>query len=170
MRPIITGIVLFLAWMVLSTWYYSTHIFPVLNPAEETTLTETVPQTPEQPPEAQSLPDTPEGITLYFEFDKTEILNSAAVRDWLPAGKEYFEANSDACLQLTGHACNIGTEAYNMDLGERRARSVERYFAGSGFSPDCLLVTSKGESEPAVPNTSEENRKKNRRVELKVTH
>jgi outer membrane protein OmpA-like peptidoglycan-associated protein len=168
MRPIITGIILFLAWMVLSTWYYATHIFPVLNPAEETTLTETVPGTMEQPPEAPAVPEAPGGITLYFAFDKTEILNPAAVRDWLPKGREYLGAVTGACVQLDGHTCDIGTEAYNLDLGKRRAESVQKFLRNNGLSSECVRLSGKGESAPAVPNTSEENRKKNRRVELYI--
>jgi uncharacterized MAPEG superfamily protein len=119
MRPLFTGIILFLAWLVLSTWYYSTKIFPVLNPAEETTITETVPGTMEQPPEAAVVPEAPGGITLYFDFDKTAILNPGALRTWIPGGKEYLGAVAGACVQLDGHTCDIGTEAYNTDLGRR---------------------------------------------------
>ncbi|MEX0982809.1 MAG: OmpA family protein [Bacteroidales bacterium] len=168
MRPIITGIILFLAWMVLSTWYYSTHIFPVLNPGEETTLTESTPGTMGQPAEVPAVPDAPGGITLYFDFDKTVILNAGTVRDWLPKGKEYLGSVADACVQLDGHTCNIGTERYNMDLGRRRAESVQKFLLENGFSSECIELSSKGETQPAIANTSEENRKKNRRVEMYI--
>ena len=168
MRPLITGIILFLAWLILSTWYYATHIYPVLNPAEETTLTETGPGTMEQTPEAPAVPEAPGSITLYFDFDKTEILNTGTLRDWLPKGLEYLDAVADACVQLDGHTCNIGTEAYNMGLGKRRAESVQKYLRSNDFSSECIKLSGKGETQPAVANTSEENRKKNRRVELYI--
>ena len=168
MRPLFTGIILFLAWLILSTWYYSTHIFPVLNPAEETTLTETVPGTMEQPPEAAVVPEAPGGITLYFDFDKTVILNPGALRTWIPEGKEYLGAVAGACVQLDGHTCDIGTEAYNMNLGRRRTEAVQQFLLGNGFSSECIRLSSKGENTPAVSNTGEENRKKNRRVELYI--
>jgi outer membrane protein OmpA-like peptidoglycan-associated protein len=168
MRPLIIGIILFLAWLILSTWYYATHIYPVLNPADETTITETVPGTIEQPAEAPAPPDAPDGITLYFGFDKTEILNPGTLRDWLPRGREYLDAVADACVQIDGHTCNIGTEAYNMDLGRRRAESVQKFLLENGFSSECVRLSSKGEAQPAVANTSEENRKKNRRAELYI--
>ncbi len=167
-RPIIIGIFMFLAWLILSSWYYAIHVFPVFNPAEETTLTETVPGTIEQPAEAPAVPDVPEGITLYFGFDKTEILNPGTLRDWLPEGLEYIDAVTDACVQIDGHTCNIGTEAYNMDLGRRRAESVQQFLLDNGFSSECIQLSSKGETQPAVANTSEENRKKNRRAELYI--
>ncbi len=171
MRPIIIGIAFFLAWLILSTWYYSTRIFPALNPAEETTLAENTPGTMEQPAEVQTTPDTPEapgGITLYFNFDKTKILNTRTARDWLPKGKEYLGSVADACVQLDGHTCNIGSERYNMDLGRRRAESVQKFLNDNGFSSECIQLSSKGETQPAVANNSEENRKKNRRVEMYI--
>jgi outer membrane protein OmpA-like peptidoglycan-associated protein len=169
MRPIIIGILLFLAWLILSTWYYTNHIYPVFNPAEDTDITEEVETSVGPAPETQEAPaalEAPEAITLYFEFDKTEILNPIEFQDFIPAGKAFLKANPDVCITITGHTCDIGTQAYNMGLGKRRAESARTYLKTNGLSPDCLEVVSKGESEPAVANTSEENRQRNRRVTI----
>jgi len=167
MRPLITGIIIFLAWLVISSWYYSRYTWPTLQAEEETTETGVAADTAVAPPDAVPvIPDPPGDITLYFDFDKTVILNPADLDAFIPAGREYLSADTTACLQLTGHACNIGTEAYNLDLGKRRARSVNDYLLKNGFTTECVKAVSKGESQPAVPNTSEANRKKNRRVEI----
>lgn len=171
MRPIIIGILLFLAWLILSTWYYTNHIYPVFNAAEETDITEEVETSVQPAPETQeesTAPELPETITLYFEFDKTEILNPVEFQDFIPAGKAYLEAHPAACITVTGHTCDIGTQAYNMDLGKRRAESARNYLVNNGLAPDCLEVESKGESDPAIANTTEENRQRNRRVIIEM--
>ncbi len=168
MRPLITGIIIFLVWLIIASWYYSANTWPALQSAEEAAVTETVPDTTAMPLAPPALPDVPDDITLYFNFDKTVILNPADLDAFIPAVKEYLSADTTACLQLTGHACDIGTEAYNLDLGKRRALSVNDYLLKNGFSSECVKAVSKGESQPAVPNTSEANRKKNRRVKITI--
>lgn len=166
MRPLFTGIILFLIWLIIASWYYSTRINPVLNPAEETVISEVAPATSETPPETPATPVAPDAVTLYFDFDKTAILNTEPLTNFIPQSLKYLKANSGACLLVTGHTCDIGAEAYNLKLGTRRAEAVRTYLLSNGFSSECIKTESKGETSPALPNTSEENRKKNRRVEL----
>lgn len=169
MRPIIIGILLFLAWLILSTWYYTNHIYPVFNPAEETDITEEVETSIQPSPEAQAATlGVPEAITLYFDFDKSDILNPIEFQDFIPAGKAYLEEYPGACIIVTGHTCDIGSQAYNMDLGKRRAESARAYLVANGLTSDCMNVVSKGESEPAVANTSPENRQRNRRATIHI--
>jgi OOP family OmpA-OmpF porin len=74
--------------------------------------------------------------------------------------------NPDVVLELQGNTCNIGSEAYNQKLGERRAKSVFAYITGKGIKADRLKTVSFGESKPAVPNTTKDGRIKNRRVDM----
>ncbi len=170
MRPLIIGILAFLAWMVLSTWYYTSNIFPDFHPAEETTSAEVIPDTLAEPPETPPLPVVPDDLSLYFDFDKTLVLNTADLNNWLPACLEYLGADAGSCLELVGHTCDIGTVSYNMDLGMSRAEAVQSYLLKNGFSTSCIKVSSKGEAEPKAANTSTENRKLNRRVEVHINH
>jgi outer membrane protein OmpA-like peptidoglycan-associated protein len=73
---------------------------------------------------------------------------------------------TDISIVCEGHTCDIGTDAYNMRLGKRRAEEVRKYLINKGFSPEKVTAISKGQYSPIVPNTSEANRKKNRRVVL----
>ncbi len=77
-----------------------------------------------------------------------------------------MEDNKDKSLLLTGHACNLGEDAFNMRLGLKRAQSVKEYFEGIGVTAK-IATDSKGETAPAFPN-DDANRYKNRRVNVKI--
>lgn len=67
-----------------------------------------------------------------------------------------------------GHTCDTGTEAVNRRVGFGRAEAAKNYLVGKGIAADRIGLESKGDSEPLVPNTNEENRRRNRRVEIAV--
>ncbi|NDY96630.1 OmpA family protein [Wenzhouxiangella limi] len=69
-------------------------------------------------------------------------------------------------IQVVGHTCDLGPAAYNQRLSERRAQSVVDYLRSAGIEADEITWEGRGESEPRYPNDSEENRSRNRRVEI----
>jgi OOP family OmpA-OmpF porin len=104
--------------------------------------------------------------TIYFDLDKADLR---------PEGKTELDklvttliASKEFNIVVGGHACNLGTDKHNMELSERRAQSVVKYLLSKGVNNAFIGSHNYGESKPAVPNTSEENRKKNRRVEWEV--
>jgi outer membrane protein OmpA-like peptidoglycan-associated protein len=73
-------------------------------------------------------------------------------------------------LIVRGHACDLGDQTYNVQLSEERAEVVVNYLTDNGLEASRIeTVTALGESQPAVPNTSEENRELNRRVVVSMT-
>jgi outer membrane protein OmpA-like peptidoglycan-associated protein len=76
--------------------------------------------------------------------------------------------NPDAELMITGHTCDRGSRNYNERLSEQRARSVAEYLREQGVSSSRLQTQGMGETDPLVNNSSESNRRINRRVEFKV--
>jgi outer membrane protein OmpA-like peptidoglycan-associated protein len=170
MRKLLIGILLFLIWMALSTYYYANNIFPRTQPVQETVQVDdlTDQAVTESSTETLSLPDLPAGIILYFDFDKTAILSSASLQSFLANSLSYMKADTGACLLLTGHTCSIGTEADNIDLSLRRSNSVKQFFLEHGYSSQCIQLSSKGETDPADDNSTEEGRKKNRRVTIRI--
>ena len=168
MRPLLLGIVLFLIWASLATWFYTSKIFPLSEQPEETIVAPQDTLLKESPPEPQMMPEKPEGITLYFEYNKSEILPSVTIKPFLEETMEYLAADTSTCLVITGHTCSIGTESYNMKLGMERANAARNYFREHGLSSACIEVSSKGEAEPVANNSNEAGRKKNRRVELSI--
>ncbi len=71
-------------------------------------------------------------------------------------------------INLIGHTDSIGTEAYNQDLSERRARAVYNYLVSRGIDSSIVDVMGKGESQPVATNETDEGRALNRRVEIEV--
>ena len=65
---------------------------------------------------------------------------------------------------LQGHTDERGTREYNLGLGERRAKAVERFLSVQGVSPSQLEVVSYGEERPAVSGYNEDAYAQNRRV------
>jgi len=70
-------------------------------------------------------------------------------------------------LTVVGHTDDVADEAYNLDLSQRRAASVEqRLRSVVDLTAFDVAVEGRGEGEPAVDGTSDEARSLNRRVEI----
>jgi outer membrane protein OmpA-like peptidoglycan-associated protein len=81
---------------------------------------------------------------------------------------QFMKEHPEATATIEGHASNEGTDEYNVALGQRRADAVRDYMVQQGIAPEKITTVSKGESEPAVPNDTEPNRKLNRRAVFKI--
>jgi OOP family OmpA-OmpF porin len=83
---------------------------------------------------------------IQFAFDKSEITDSA--KGVLDEKVEVFRSNPEMTIAITGHAGMIGTDAYNMALGERRAEASKAYLVSRGIDAKRITIESKGESQP----------------------
>ena len=101
---------------------------------------------------------------ILFEFDKWVI--KADVVPELDKWANYFQNNPDVTAEIYGHADSTGPSTYNQDLSVKRAQAVVNYLAEKGINPNRFKAMGFGESKPAVSNTTNEGRQKNRRVEL----
>lgn len=77
-----------------------------------------------------------------------------------------LKENPDWRFSVEGHTDNIGGEAFNQTLSEKRAASVVKYLTDAGIGGDRLSSKGFGLSRPLAPNDSETERAQNRRVEL----
>jgi outer membrane protein OmpA-like peptidoglycan-associated protein len=75
-----------------------------------------------------------------------------------------LKANPTLVVNIEGHTCNLGTAAYNLALGTRRANAVKEYLVSAGIAAERLHAISYGEKQPKFDNSKEETRKLNRRV------
>lgn len=81
---------------------------------------------------------------------------------------EMVKDNENVHLELYGHTCDLGPQRINQRIGLKRAQEVSDYLQNKGVPNQRLHVQSKGETVPLLPNTTSQNRSKNRRVEIKV--
>ena len=72
-------------------------------------------------------------------------------------------------FHIYGHTCNLGTQEVNEHVGLARAAKAKAYMISKGIAESRILsISSKRDNEPIAPNNSEENRKKNRRVQVVI--
>jgi len=71
-------------------------------------------------------------------------------------------------LTVVGHTDNVGSDAYNQRLSERRALSVAQYLESRRVNGMRLATAGKGEGQPVASNNNESGRQANRRVEIYV--
>ncbi|ACO79810.1 peptidoglycan-associated outer membrane lipoprotein [Azotobacter vinelandii CA] len=102
--------------------------------------------------------------TFYFEYDSSD-LKPEAMRA-LDVHARDLKGNG-ARVVLEGHTDERGTREYNMALGERRAKAVQRYLVLQGVSPAQLELVSYGEERPVAGGADEQSWAQNRRVELR---
>ncbi len=102
---------------------------------------------------------------IYFDFDKAVVKPES--EPTLREIARLLRENSDLELHVVGHTDSLGRLDYNMDLSHRRAAAVvEALTSEYGVSAGRLRPAGVGPLAPAAPNTSEEGRALNRRVEL----
>lgn len=101
-----------------------------------------------------------------FDFDKAVIRPDARVI--FDAAAEVLRKNGDVQVEVAGHTCSIGSEAYNEDLSRRRAQAVVNYLISRGIAADRLEPVGYGERAPVADNVTREGRVQNRRVELNI--
>lgn len=103
-------------------------------------------------------------LSLPVEFN----LGSAAITDETKDNAKQIGTmlarHPELKIAITGHTCDLGTEEANYKLGLKRANALVLAFEQAGKERSKMSPMSRGELQPAVPNTTNENRKKNRRV------
>jgi outer membrane protein OmpA-like peptidoglycan-associated protein len=108
--------------------------------------------------------DQVEGINIKFSFKKFDL--STRAYGILDRIVELIRDDESINLMVIGHTCDIGTYEDNQVLSEKRAENVKEYLIGRGISPDRIYTEAYGEKKPIADNDTEENRKKNRRVQF----
>ena len=115
-------------------------------------------------PQAQAAATLLEEEVL-FAHDSSELNEESLVA--IRTVSTFLMENSDASLDLAGHADATGTEEYNMDLSQRRAEQTRDFFLVNGINADQLVATWLGETQLVVdPLKREPN---NRRVEFTLS-
>lgn len=101
---------------------------------------------------------------MKFEFDSDKLKNES--KPILDKVYKMLQADGDLRIQINGHTDSIGTDKYNQDLSERRAKSAANYLVNKGISRYRITCTGYGEDYPIDTNATEKGRARNRRVEI----
>jgi len=106
------------------------------------------------------------GTTVYFELDEDVV--SSKGRQVLEAHAWFLSqpANTGTIVSVDGHCDERGTPAYNLALGERRAKAVAQILMSYGVASSQIKTVSHGEESPADPGHDESAWSKNRRAVL----
>lgn len=105
---------------------------------------------------------------LKFEFDKAELRPED--RELLSRVAGILLSSEEYTVSVNGHTDDVGSDAYNQKLSERRAQAVRDYLVRAGLPAEILSVTGHGKARPLVTGTTDGARAKNRRVELGIAN
>ena len=106
---------------------------------------------------------------IEFDVDKATIRQTPKTIGILTtmanAGRVYPQITR---LRVEGHTDSDGNEAHNQELSEQRAREVVRWLVEHGVEARRLIAVGCGSRDPLVPNTTSENKQRNRRTEFDI--
>jgi len=103
---------------------------------------------------------------ILFDFDKSVLEPSAEAG--LTEAKGIINKYPGAHVIIEGHTDDRGTQEYNLKLSDHRAQSVSDWLKRHGIQAGLVETKGYGKIRPRYPNTNEDNRHKNRRVEIIV--
>jgi outer membrane protein OmpA-like peptidoglycan-associated protein len=105
--------------------------------------------------------------SVLFGFDKSNLSDEAKANlDKLVSVLNSYEETD---IEIQGHTDSKGSEVYNQDLSEQRARMVSYYLTDKGINSERLTVKGFGEILPKYENKTDDGRTQNRRVEFLIT-
>jgi len=108
-------------------------------------------------------------ITIYFEFNKTDLEKKYIEK--LDAIKNILKKHGDSksvIIEVEGHTDSKGSSKYNKKLSMQRAKTVVEKLFKEGIPKDRFVIRGFGKEYPISKNDTEEGRKKNRRVVIKI--
>jgi outer membrane protein OmpA-like peptidoglycan-associated protein len=103
---------------------------------------------------------------IYFETGKADLQDKS--RTELDKLVQYLQNQKMLRIEITGHTDDVGDAKQNLILSQKRAQSVTEYLIAAGINRERIKSVGFGKTRPMVANTSEDNRRLNRRIEWRV--
>lgn len=103
---------------------------------------------------------------LYIHFDTDKATLTEEGQQLVEEIENMLNKNKELKLSIEGHTDNTGSAAYNKTLSQKRAEAVLGELVSAGIASSRLQAKGFGAENPLVANDTEENKAKNRRVEL----
>ena len=114
----------------------------------------------------KNLADTGRATLYGINFDFNSDVIKPESKPTLDKVVAIMKEKSDWKFSVEGHTDNVGGDAFNQTLSEKRAASVLKYLNDAGIDASRLSSKGFGLSKPVAGNDSEAGRAQNRRVEL----
>jgi OOP family OmpA-OmpF porin len=103
---------------------------------------------------------------LFFDTDKYDLKEKSITE--LEKVSRFLAENPAIRIEISGHTDNTGNPAYNQQLSERRAFAVYNYLVNKGIEKSRMAWKGYGHLRPIAPNTTEEEKQLNRRIEFLI--
>ena len=113
-----------------------------------------------------ALQGVPELSNLYFDTDEFKLTAESVAKLELLLGA--LKTNVVLKLILTGHTDSRSSVKYNQILSRNRVQETRKYLLNKGVEASRIKVSWHSELEPSAPNDTEEGRRLNRRVEVRI--
>lgn len=114
---------------------------------------------------SESFPNALVLDNVEFPTNKATLIGDSTLR--LDSVVEYMTHKKSVKIEISGHTDNVGDKKANKTLSQKRAEAVRDYLVSKGIDAARITAVGYGDTKPAAPNTTEEGRQKNRRIEAK---
>lgn len=104
---------------------------------------------------------------IFFDTGKSQL--KAGAKNTLTKIAAQLRTSESVRISVEGHTDDVGSEASNMELSEKRAQAVRDVLVNAGVPAERITSSGKGEAEPIATNKTAAGRQQNRRVELVIT-
>ncbi|MEN8155246.1 MAG: OmpA family protein [Acidobacteriota bacterium] len=106
-------------------------------------------------------------FTTLFPLDEYKLKDK--IEEKFLQMKKFISLKKEFVIILRGYACSIGGVAYNLELSKKRVEEVKSYIVKNlDIAPDFIETYFYGEKDTPFDNSTEINRRKNRRVDIQV--
>lgn len=105
-------------------------------------------------------------VDIHFEYKSSTLSDHA--QETLEMIADLLHAHPELDLIIEAHTDGIGSRTYNMELSQRRAASVVDELVRAGYRRDRFTAIGHGRNQPIGDNRTEEGRRLNRRVEIRM--
>ncbi|MBQ3656966.1 MAG: OmpA family protein [Bacteroidales bacterium] len=104
---------------------------------------------------------------IFFDTDKYDLKPESYPE--LKRLSDFIKDNAGIKLEISGHTDNAGSLQHNKTLSQQRSDAVKKYLVSLGCDENSIKSIGYGSEKPVAPNTTEEGKAQNRRVEFKIS-
>jgi outer membrane protein OmpA-like peptidoglycan-associated protein len=112
------------------------------------------------------LPPPPPFVLSGVNFDTGKTTLRPESQNRLDVVVEFMKHKKSARVEISGHTDNVGNAKANKELSAKRAMACRAYLVSRGIDSERINAVGRGAEQPLAPNDSDENRQKNRRIEV----